>query len=304
VELRAATDIAPVRASIEALRVRDIDGEQALIDRYAPILELRDDDPSTRASAASNDSPMLLVPAVTRHPDGSRTIEYRVVFSNEDGGTRLPDLYARYGRGVDAEPVLRVELAPDGRLVSERYQAALHRWLPFDGARDGTRAVLRVSTANNLVSARTSTRTGERWADAPTAPVTQETGEYDVMRLHPWTWRVMAAELLREGKAAAADAVRGAAQIADPRRYVYLGSLSDAARAAISAAGGLELVLADGSRIMARIARGFATGTHAQSALELPVGAVVDAIRGVGMLGVRATVLDDLLTARELASAA
>lgn len=304
VELRAATDVAPVAAVVQDVAVRSIDGEQALIERHAPVLELRDSDAGARISSASNDAPLLLVPVLTRHADGSRTIVYQVIFSNEDCGTKAPDLYAQYGRGVDAEPVLRVELDPDGRVVSETYQAALHRWLAFDGRRDGTRPILRVSTANNLVSARSSTRSGERWGAAPIGPVDEHAAEYGVMREHPWVWKIMARELLREGKAAAADAVRGATQIADPRRYVYVGPLSAAARAAIAVAGGLEVVLADGTKVLARAVRTFARGALGQTALELPPGTMSDAVRGVALVGVQALVLNQALEMRELVAIA
>lgn len=303
IELRAALDAAPVRAVVAGARAGETSGEQALVDRHAPIVELRDVDPSARNSVARSDAPMLVVPAITRHADGSRTIEYRVVWSNEDGGTATPDLFARYGRGVDAEPMLRVRVAADGRVLEERYQAAIHQWRRFDGERVGTRPILRVSTANSMVSARRSTRPVEVWSDAAVAPVAASTGEFEVMRAHPWTWSVMAQELLREGKAAPADAVRGARQVGDPRRYVYLGAMSDVVRAAIAAAGGLELVLDDGRRIFAALPRGFGRGSFGQSAVELPSGVSPDAVRAVGMLGIPALVLDAAFGIRELAAA-
>jgi hypothetical protein len=305
VELRAATDVAPVRARVGAVRATTLTGDAALIDRFAPVLELRDADRSARSSVARSDAPMLLMPAVTRHADGSRTIEYRVLFTNEDGGTPAPMLYAKYGRGVDAEPVYRVRIDASGRLVESTYQAALHRWLPFDGAMAGERAVLRVSTANNMVSARTSgAARSERWSDSSIAPVEDAGSEFEAMRTNSWTWRVMAKELLREGKAVSDGGVRGDRQIGDPRRYVYLGPLSDAMRAAIELKGGVELVLRDGRRVLAKIATGFAGGKFHQSALELPDGATADAIRGVSLLGVKALVLDAAFAVHELAHAA
>lgn len=303
IELRAAVDAAPVRAVVAGARAAESTGEQALVDRHAPIVELRDVDSSARNSVARSDAPLLLVPAITRHADGSRTIEYRMVWSNEDGGTAAPDLFARYGRGVDAEPMLRVRVAADGRVLEERYQAALHQWRRFDGERAGTRPILRVSTANSMVSARRSTRPVEVWSGASVAPVDASTGEFEVMRAHPWTWSVMAQELLREGKAAPADAVRGARQVGDPRRYVYLGAMSHAVRAAIAAAGGLELVLHDGRRIFAALPVGFGSGPFGQSAIELPRGVSADAVRGVALLGIPALVLDAAFGVRELARA-
>lgn len=304
VELRAATDIAPVHPAVTSVRARVVSGEQALIDRLAPVIELRDVDPSRLHSTARSDAPMVLLPAITHHPDGGRTIEYQVLFSNEDAGTPPPALYAKYGRGIDAEPVYRVRLDAAGRVVEERYQATLHMWRSFDGAREGGRPVIRISTANNMVSTRTHGAAAERWSDAAVAPVADGCSDYDAMLANPWMWRVMSQELLREGKAAAAGAVRGSQQVGDPRRYVYLGPLGDAARAAIAAAGGLRLVLADGREVVAKVAKGFATGKFGQTALELPEGALADAVRGVAMLGVRALVLGADFAIRELAAAA
>jgi hypothetical protein len=305
VELRAALDVVAVQPRVGEVRARTLTGEAALFDRIAPVLELRDTDRTPGSSVARSDVPLVLIPAVTRHADGSRTVEYRMVFSNEDGGTATPSLFAKYGRGVDAEPIYRVELDPQGRVVEASYQAALHRWVRFDGDRIGERAVLRVSTANNMVSARTGGAIrSERWSDAPLAPVADSTSEYDAMRANPWTWKVMSKELLREGRAAAEGAIRGERQVADPRRYVYLGPLDDAMRAAIQLKGGLELVLANGRHVIAKVAAGFAAGKFRQSALELPPGATADAIRGVALLGVRALVLDEKFGIRELARAA
>lgn len=300
IELRAATDVAPVTPLVSSAAVRHVDGDQALVDRHAPIIVLRDVDPGARASTSRSDTPLLLTPAITDHADGSRTIEYRYVFSNEDGGTAPPDLLARYGRTIDAEPLYRVTVAADGRVLKERYQSPVHLWRRFDGEHVGSRPVLRVSTANGLVSARVGTRGAERWSDAASDIIEPSTSDHEMLRAHPWTWRVMAQELLREGRVAVEGAARGERQVADPRRYVYLGPLSDAARAAIAAAGGLQLVLADGRRVLARVVDGFASGTFRQSALELPAGATADAVRGVASLDVAAIVLDASFGMREL----
>jgi hypothetical protein len=306
VELRGCTDVAPVQARVGTVGVRTVTGDQALVDRLAPIIEQRDLDRGAGSSITHSDTLMVLVPAVTHNADGTRTIEYRGVFSNEDGGTPAPQLFSRYGRGVDAEPLYRVTVDRDGRVLSERYQATVHRWMDFDGERAGGRPVLRVSTSNNMVSARTQgSRSSDRFSDAPVAALDDAaSNDYAIMRANPWTWKVTSKELLREGKAAPDGATRGSGQIGDPRRYVYLGALDDAKRAAILAAGGLELVLADGRHVIAKVASGFAKGKFGQSALELPLGAVADAVRGVSLLGVQALVLDAAFGIRELAHAA
>jgi hypothetical protein len=308
VELRHAADTSrrgPAAATslqVTAMQARRVEGETALVQRHAPIVELRDQDRGAGHSAAHSDTPLLLVPAVTRHADGSRTIAYRVAFSNEEGGTPSTRLLSRYGRTADLEPIYRVRVAADGRVLEASYQAALHQWRTFTGDRFGDRPLLRVATANSNFSVRVrgAGDGAERWSEAAIDAVAAETSDYEVMHAHPWTWTVMAKELLREGKSVAADAVRGRHQVGDPRRYLYVGPLSDAVRGAIQVAGGIHVRLADGSRTLVRVVPGFATGGQGQGALELPPGVLADAIRGVDLLGVRATVLDERLRAREL----
>ncbi|MCW2926535.1 MAG: hypothetical protein JWM86_503 [Thermoleophilia bacterium] len=305
IELRAATDAAPVAARVSQLRTRVVEGEQALVDRLAPVIELRDVDRGAGNSVAANDAPLLLVPSITRNADATRTIEYRMLLSNEDGGTPAPELFAQYGRGVDVEPTYRVRVDAQGHVLEARYQSALHQWRDYDGVLEHGRPVLRVSTANSMVSARTGgSRPAERWSDAAIGLVAGDPSDYDVMRSHGWTWAVMSKELLREGKVAAAGAVRTKLQVADPRRYVFLGPISDAARAAIALRGGLEVVLADGRRVLARAVTGFASGVFRQTALELPADALADAVQGVALLGVQALVLTATFGARQLAHAA
>ena len=178
--------------------------------------------------------------------------------------------------------------------------------MPEVAAWAGITSSIRVATANNNFSTRVRAAGdgAERWSEVALDGIDGATSDYDVMHRHPWTWSVMAKEILREGKVAATDAVRGKFQVGDPRSYLYVGPISDAVRGAIELAGGLEVVLKDGRRVIARLVEGFAGGAHGQGALELPAGVVGDAVAGVALLGVRATVLDAALRARELAHAA
>jgi hypothetical protein len=305
VELRAATEEAPVQARIGAVSCRFVDGDQALADRLAPIVQLRDVDRGVRSSIAHSDAPLVLVPAVTRHADGTRTIEYRIIYSNEDGGTRAPLLFSRFGRSVDAEPLYRVHVDANGRVLDALYQAPLHEWRRFDGVTEGGRPVLRVSTSNNNVSTRTDgSRTADRWSDAPVGIIDARQSEFQVMADQSWTWKIMAKELTREGKVAGDGSTRTRSQVGDPRHYLFLGPLSDAQKAAILAAGGVRVVLADGRHVLARIAEGFADGDFHQSALELPADAVADAVQGVELLGVHALVLGADYAARVLRAVA
>ncbi len=305
VELRDATDASHGTAGalrVEGMRADRIDGDAALIQRHAPIVELRDQDRGASHSAAYTDAPLLLVPAVTRHEDGSRTIAYRVAFSNEEGGTPSPKLLATYGRSGDLEPIYTVRVAADGRMLEATYQSALHRWKPYDGARDGERPVLRVATANNNFSTRVHAAGdgAERWSELALDGIDGATSDFDVMQQHPWTWSIMAKEMLREGKVVATDAARGRFKVGDPRAYLYVGPVSDAVRGAIELAGGIEVVLRDGRRVIAKLVEGFARGPQGMGALELPSGVLGDTVQGVTLLGLRAVVLSEALQSREL----
>jgi hypothetical protein len=308
VELRDATDAAHGVAGlrVDGLRAERIEGDAALVQRHAPIVELRDQDRGTSHSGAYTDVPLLLVPAVTRHADGSRTIAYRVAFSNEEGGTPTPKLLATYGRSGDLEPIYTVRVAADGRVLEATYQSAMHRWKPFTGAHVGERPVLRVATANNNFSTRVRAAGdgAERWSEVALDGIDGATSDFDVLLRHPWTWTIMGKELLREGKVAAADAVRGRFQVGDPRRYLYVGPVTDAVRGAIQLAGGVEVVLRDGRRVIAKLVEGFAKGPQGMGALELPAGVVGEAVLGVSLLGLRAVVLGERLAPRELAKVA
>ncbi len=80
---------------------------------------------------------------------GNTTIEYSVIWSNEDGGTNTPALMARWGRSTDIEWIYRVTLDPQGQIVSEVYQGPDHATAPFTGAKEGDHPLLQTSTINN-----------------------------------------------------------------------------------------------------------------------------------------------------------
>jgi hypothetical protein len=309
IELRAPDDVTGSRSprvSVAAVTCETLSGDAALVARHSPILELQDLDPTAGNSTSHSDMPMLVVPAVTHHPDGTTTIAYRIAFSNEEGGTPSPKLLAEYGRTADLEPVYTVRLRADGTRIDAFYQSAVHSWRAFDGTYDGDRPVLRDCSENSMSSTRVhpAGSGAERWSPAPIPAVSGTTADFDVMSANPWTWTVMAKEILREGKALADGVTRSKNQVGDPRRYVFIGPLSDAQLGAITAKGGVDVVLADGRHVLARLVPGFANGPWKQGALELPSGALADAVTGIGLLGVRGAVFDQALRIRELPVAA
>ncbi|HPI78344.1 MAG TPA: hypothetical protein PLK80_16565, partial [bacterium] len=109
----------------------------------APVLLGRQDN-------ESSDAPLMMWTVESATASGI-ALEYTVLFSNEDGGTKTAELMARYGRTVDIEYVYRVAFDADGRLVSETFQGPNHEELPFNGRKIGEHPVLRVCTFNNMV---------------------------------------------------------------------------------------------------------------------------------------------------------
>ncbi|MCW2926534.1 MAG: hypothetical protein JWM86_502 [Thermoleophilia bacterium] len=295
IELRAALDAAPMRPLVHDVVATQVDGSQARLDQLAPIVELRGPGAGRIGSISHTDAPLLLIPALTSRPDGSSTVEYRVTFSNEDGGTNPVGLLAEFGRGVDTEPVLRVDLDPAGRVVEEWYQSPLHVWRRFDGDRVDGRPLVRVSTANNLVSARVHEDGGERWSDAPLPAIDGSQSEFRAMRANPWTWQLMAKELLREHKAIPGRLHDGR-RMGDPRGYVYLGDVSQASFGALLVSGGADVRLTDGRVVRARTLPGLLGEDFNETALELPLGVVGAQVAAVAVPDAESVVLgDDLL---------
>ena len=95
----------------------------------------------------------------------------------------------------------------------------------------------------------------------------------------------------REGKAVESGEP-GARQVADARRYLYLGPLGDAALAAIMARGGVDVQLSSGRWVLAKAVAGAGSGDWHNTALELPDGATGDAVRGASLLAGEVMVLD------------
>jgi hypothetical protein len=156
---------------------------------------------------------------------------YSVIFTNEDGGTPADRLMATWGRTTDIEYVYSVEVDQSGTIVADDLQGPDHKILAFGGTREDRHPLLWVSTDNNMVLDRGTTRV--RYALAPVAFALEGVSREAVMDANPWLYAVAAQELTREGKIADA-APPGRGMIPDPRRFVYIeacGELGDAALA-------------------------------------------------------------------------
>jgi hypothetical protein len=198
-------------------------GVEALVRRYSPVVYGRDlpEIPGAFENART-DVPLLTYHTVTRDLAGNTTLEYTVIWSNEDGGTDTPALMARWGRTTDIEWIYRVTLDPSGRVLTELYQAPDHAELPFTGARLGHHPLLQTGTSNNNMVAVTDPRRASRYRFIPDVRRTLPAGRAReaVMDANPWTYRVMAEEMIREGKVEASPSP-ATPEMSDQRDYLF-----------------------------------------------------------------------------------
>jgi hypothetical protein len=149
---------------------------------------------------ARTDTPLLSWHEVWDGPlPGSRRITYSVVWSNEDGGTTGPALMARWGRSTDIEWTYSVVVDAAGDRIPGQafYQGPDHATLPFTGRYEQDHPVLQTCTSNNNVC-EVVDGTMRFALPVDDSRPGGRAREY-LMDLHPWTYRVMADEMVREG---------------------------------------------------------------------------------------------------------
>jgi hypothetical protein len=210
------------RAKVTRLRP-SLAARDDLAARYAPILYGRDlPEIPGRYENNTTDVPLLAYHTIASGADGSTTIEYTVIWSNEDGGTNTPALMARWGRTTDIEWIYRVVLDRDGRIVSEHYQAPNHETKPFGGAKEGLHPLLVNVTSNNNLEQVTdpAASTGYRFFLAATDTLPAARAREAVMDANPWTYQISAEEIAREGELEPAPSPDTPA-VSDQRNYVF-----------------------------------------------------------------------------------
>jgi len=201
--------------------------------RHAPVLYGRsipvanaEGSGSTYAGPFQNavtDTPLLawheILPAAI---PGNRVIEYSVVWSNEDGGTNSPALMARWGRSTDIEWVYRVEVDPAGNPVpgTAVYQGPNHMARPFEGASEGNHPLLQTCTSNNMVCDDLA-GAAMRFFLSTDATRPSDRAREVLMDQAPWTYAVMAAEMVREGKVES-PSKPATPELGNQRSYLYV----------------------------------------------------------------------------------
>jgi len=208
-------------ARLQDLRTSVVDAAQpaAVALQHAPFLYAR---PNTVGKYS--DIPLLMW--YEQRPAGVNTaIQYSVVFTDEDGGTEASARVARWGRAADIEWIYQVTLDPAGHVLDEIYQGPQHHTHPFTGTHVDAHPLLVDATDNNNVSDRVSELVGERptlrFGLAPFPFDLSHASREAVMDAYPWSYRIMAEEVTRQGKVSAAPGI-GQGKIADPREYLYL----------------------------------------------------------------------------------
>ncbi|MGW2937485.1 hypothetical protein ACWDA7_37990 [Streptomyces sp. NPDC001156] len=217
---------AATSALVDSLRVTTYapDSHEYLVLRYAPVVYGRSlTDLGSPYQNATTDAPLIawheIAPAAT---PGHQILTYSVVWSNEDGGTNTPALMARWGRTTDIEWIYSVEVDEHGSRVagSDTYQAPNHETLHFSGKYEGDHALLETCTSNNNMCDVVDDPMRFFLSTLQTLPAGQP--RECLMDINPWTYEIMAKEMLREHKVEAPSAsTQFTPDMSDQRNYLY-----------------------------------------------------------------------------------
>lgn len=186
-----------------------------------------------------SDIPLLTYYEKFNEPDGVIRVRYSTIFSNEDGGTQSQALMARWGRVVDIEWIYEMRIDKDGKIFDETYQGANHVTKKFEGRREfGSHPLLYVATDNNNFS---DTGCSPLRFALEAVEVDLSTGSREtLMEKFPWMYKVMAEEMIREGRIGKRDADSNT--ILDLREYAYIEVFAEQENSSIS----IELDSTDG----------------------------------------------------------
>jgi hypothetical protein len=225
---RFATDRSPAGAAsatitLDAVRVVSATGPAYAALANAPVVYGRQLKKASPFANATTDTPLLAWhEATASSTPGNTVLEYSVVWSNEDGGTASPDLMARWGRTTDIEWIYRVEVDTNGAPVpgTAVYQGANHATKRFGGTYEGAHALLQTCTSNNNMCDSKVTDPMRFALDAEQTRAPTRARE-SLMDANPWTYRVMAQEMVREGQIEnPSDPATPA--MGDQRTYLYV----------------------------------------------------------------------------------
>ena len=151
------------------------------------------------------------------------TYRYTVIISNEDGGTQTAALMARWGRTTDIEWVIDVQLDAQGNVTSSTFQGVSHETKVFKGKREGDHPLMAIASDNNNFA--DDQESPMRFTLRPVGVDLSRHSREWVMDQHPWTYTVMAEEMIREGKITTERSL--GVRIGDLRNYLYVDVASN-----------------------------------------------------------------------------
>jgi hypothetical protein len=221
------------QSAAKATGVKIGDAKVATIDRshpefqavsHAPIIYARPD-----TVGKFSDIPLLAYYESERA--SANDLTYTVIFSNEDGGTQTTALMARWGRTTDIEWVCETRIGAEGE-ARTIFQGANHQNTQFAGKLEADHPLMFDATVNNNFSDHGQSEM--RLAPRPLPFDARTASREEMMDRHPWTYRVMADEMIREGKIT--DERKPGQAINDLRDYVYFDVSSNQTGAALSVA--------------------------------------------------------------------
>lgn len=206
-------------ASVTTVNIAD--AKISLLDRHQPDFQMIAHAPILFARPDTigkfSDVPLLMY-CETLKESGKTILRYTVIFTNEDGGTQTAALMARWGRTTDIEWVVDVELDATGKVVNSTFQGASHVTTTFQGKREADHPLFLTATINNNFSDQGDS--AMRFALRPISVDLSAHSREWVMDQNPWTYTVMAEEMIREGKIT--DERTLGARIGDLRNYLYV----------------------------------------------------------------------------------
>lgn len=180
--------------------------DAALAARHAPIVHLE------RNGQAVNNTPLFTTARITHNGNGTTSIEYRVLYSNEDGGHGAdPGKLADYwGRTTDDEYIYTVTVNDKtGQAVSVAGNGGIGkggdalREFNDPQQRVNDRPVITIVDDHNKVdwaSDHEYRAKNRAFSGAPL--IVNGMTTLDVMNENPWTWEVTTKEIAREGESA------------------------------------------------------------------------------------------------------
>jgi hypothetical protein len=170
------------------------------------------------------------VPLLVYAEKSPESLQYTVIFTNEDGGTSTRALMARWGRTTDIEYVYRQDLKTGRAIIQGRG----HKDAEYKGQLAGEHPLLIPVTDNNMVGDEGTSEV--RYQIAPVLVDLSAHSREQVMDDDPLTYAVMAKELDREAKLRLFGVV-DEHKISDVRNYLYIE-----AKVAVENAGVVTLV--------------------------------------------------------------